>query len=106
MHFLIHWRNKTDNSSKNSRLTLEIVSAFSGFKFAKIFESTFVISVDTKDQYDKVYSKVLDAVKADPKVANFVVTPPMPESSYKGWLPKSVWSELNRVSRGESDDSV
>lgn len=103
MQFLVVWRHKTADSAKNASITVDILSALSGAKFAKIFDNTFVVSVDDIDQYELIYSKLLGVVRSNPSTIQFVCTPPMPESSYKGWLPKSVWAELNRVSRGDAD---
>lgn len=102
MHFLITWEIVKPVRRKEE-VILDIVGCFSGFKFSKVLESTYVIGVDSAEDVAVIRDRLVEVAKLDPHAFYFIVSPANRGGRYDGWIPGNVWPEVNKISGALAD---
>jgi hypothetical protein len=93
MHFVLAWEAKTAFPKKNE-IEAALQLAITGRSFVPVLSNVYVVKVDSQLEADSIFELLLAVGKKYTSEVNFIMSPLMNGGTYKGWLPKNLWPEI------------
>ena len=95
MHILVSWDIHADGQEWND-LNLAMRQALSQYSWVKPLATVYIIQIDNEEQREAIRSSLVSICKANPKKANFIVSPAMIGGPYNGWLATDLWPKIRQ----------
>jgi hypothetical protein len=95
MHFMIKWEVRV--ASHQQKISAGLLEAIKPLLAISPISDCLVVNVKSAEEYAAVKNRIIEFAKANPPDLYLLVSPLMTGPGYAGWLPSTVWPELNKL---------
>ena len=101
MHFVVHWEYQPSPGLAPAGLSAaetiqhEFEAVLKPYSWVRPLTNFFVVNVPTLAVYQTVASALNAIPKKYPNQVFLIISPPMVGGLYQGFLPQTLWTELN-----------
>jgi len=96
MHCLLTY-GLTGSPAEQARLNAEIAAVVKRNPHVQVLGNTYVIKVNSDAEATQLLNAIVGVARTAPNSMNFIVTPIISGGRYNGWLPQSLWTQINSV---------
>jgi len=93
MHFIVTWEIFI-LGEKWDELNDTLLGFLNGYNIVKLLKTTYVVRIDTTEDYAKLHHQWSDVAEANPGNIEFVMSPLMKAGQYAGYFRQEKWEKL------------
>jgi hypothetical protein len=93
MHFVVCW-NIQATGEKRKAIFEALKRCLKGYSWARPLPGFYIIRIRSSVDWEVIVAKLKVEAKRYTRQVNFVATPLMQGSGYRGWLPKKTWEKI------------
>ncbi|HZS40053.1 MAG TPA: hypothetical protein VFF06_24655 [Polyangia bacterium] len=100
MHFVVSWEIEADEPERRA-IHAELKDCLKTYSWVHPLQSTslFIVEVKSLIGWARINQHLTSVARMHPNEVSLLVSPLMETGSYAGWLSRTLWPELDRVTR-------
>jgi hypothetical protein len=102
MHVVVAWHVRVESQQAGAELTAAIEAILAEHASVPVLPALHIVPVRTPDARTPLRMALVALARSRPGDVNLVVSPVIEGGTYAGWLPKSLWPQIN----AKTDDGV